>query len=293
MPGFTRGCGGVAVLWNTNLPIVPTTFLTSDRFMAVQISLPTSTTLTVIGVYLPSTDHPVAEFQDYLHDLECFISASQQNGPVVIMGDFNAHLCVHGTPNHQGELLSGLLDRCGLYPVPQTSPYGPNYTYRSSIHRSTVDLCLLDFASAHLVSSYNIYYPDPLNFSDHLPISLHLDITPAGSTQSLSIPTRLNWRRGQDDGAVAYYQQATSRFLSNLVNTPAPTCLEQLESEISTVCKFLTNSASNSIPHRQPGRGKNHSYTILHLLPNLNLANKHGEPGKLRADQDRVLCLML
>ena len=91
-----RGCGGVAILWRNTIKVIPAP-THSDRFVAIQV--PTSNfTLTIIGVYLPSTDHDISEFTEYLHDLESFVSATQATGPVIVMGDFNAHLpivCSH------------------------------------------------------------------------------------------------------------------------------------------------------------------------------------------------------
>ena len=66
---FTRGCGGVAVLWRKNLPL-SSVHLDSDRIIAVQLPLQLHEMLTIIGVYLPSSDHPLETFREYLSDLE-------------------------------------------------------------------------------------------------------------------------------------------------------------------------------------------------------------------------------
>jgi endonuclease/exonuclease/phosphatase (EEP) superfamily protein YafD len=58
-----------------------------------------------------------------LVELERLVSESSGYGPVVIAGDFNAHLgSLSGprdreTPNQQGILLQQLIDRCELYVV--------------------------------------------------------------------------------------------------------------------------------------------------------------------------------
>ena len=51
-----------------------------------------SETVYLIGVYLPSCDHPMDEVVNYLSGLENTISTLQPTGRVIIAGDFNAHI---------------------------------------------------------------------------------------------------------------------------------------------------------------------------------------------------------
>ena len=117
---LTRGCGGVAVFWRKNLSLSPV-HLDSDRIIAVQLPLKSHGVLTVTGVYLPSSDHPLETFREYLSDLEGMISSLQRNGPIIIAGDFNAHLgrdsgpWVCGDKNAQGTLLQEFIHRASLY----------------------------------------------------------------------------------------------------------------------------------------------------------------------------------
>ena len=111
---LTRGCGGVGIIWRNNLAADPVR-TNADRLFAVQLQLPTLESISVIGVYLPPTDHPLDTYREYLMELEGLVSSLQHCGPVLIMGDFNAHLgslggprgC--GTTNSQGTLNSSLM----------------------------------------------------------------------------------------------------------------------------------------------------------------------------------------
>ena len=89
---LNRGCGGVAILWRKHLLSTPVTAIQSDRIVAIQLPLEDSASLSIIGVNLPSTDHPASEYSDYLLDLESTISSFQACGPTLVAGDFNAHL---------------------------------------------------------------------------------------------------------------------------------------------------------------------------------------------------------
>ena len=48
--------------------------------------------VSVIGVYLPCLDQGVDCYREHLVELERVISESELQGPVVVLGDFNAHL---------------------------------------------------------------------------------------------------------------------------------------------------------------------------------------------------------
>ena len=89
----------------------------SDRICGVQLELK-ECTLTVLCVYLPSSDHTFEEFTTYVNELDCTICAYQTQGPVVIAGDIYAHsLNICSTPNPHGTLIHDLIDRNHFYPV--------------------------------------------------------------------------------------------------------------------------------------------------------------------------------
>ena len=71
---LVRGCGGVALLWRSSLPVTPVTTLNSDRITAVQVSINSSTSLSVIGVYLPTSDNPIDVYREYISELEIVVS---------------------------------------------------------------------------------------------------------------------------------------------------------------------------------------------------------------------------
>ena len=138
-----RGCGGVAILWRNHLHVTPVSNISTDRFQAIQIPYLNTQVLSIVGVYLPSSDHPVQEYVDCLAELESVISALQADGPVIIMGDFNAHLGNvdnSGTHNQVGELLFDVVCRCNLYVASISGmATGANYTYSNGPHHTTVD----------------------------------------------------------------------------------------------------------------------------------------------------------
>ena len=81
----------MGIIWKSSLSMnnVP---IDSDRIVAVQLSVSNSTTLSFVGVYFPTTDNPLNVYKGYLCELENVVYALQMSGPVVIIGDFNAHI---------------------------------------------------------------------------------------------------------------------------------------------------------------------------------------------------------
>lgn len=263
---LTRGCGGVAILWRNHLKATPVTSITSDRIVAIQLPLPNSQSLSIIGVYLPSTDHPTPEYTEYLLELETIVTALQSEGPVIVAGDFNAHIgtlgCGRGRdpPNHTGRLLLDVICRCDLFVASLLEDAaGADYTYAEGSHRTTVDYCITDSCLAHSITSCTTLLPDMLNLSDHLPITARFDIQSAIEPVA-PIPSRLNWNRAKDDNSINLFSDQMMSFLSTVLQHPTPGSIEELDAEIAKVCKFIVDSARIFIPSFKPGKKKHKFY---------------------------------
>ena len=227
-PSLNKGYGGIAILWRRHLPVMPITAIQSDRIIGIQLSLNDSTSLAIIGVYLPSSNHSIPEFSDYLVDLESIISFLQTSGPVLIMGDFNAHLGNLGCErNHDityqvGKLLFDVIDRCGLYVASQSIlACGEKYTYAQGLYTTTVDYCLIDSGYAHLINSCTTLPPMALNLSDHLPISISLDTSTGPIFESYNL-NKLNWQLAVEKGYAKDYSVSVSAFLSEITARSVP-----------------------------------------------------------------------
>ena len=129
----------MGLIWKKCLPSGPIT-LDFNRICSVQNNQ-NDCTLSILCVYLPSTDHDIEEYKSYVNDLEWAIGALQSEGPVIVAGDFNAHLpMLHNNTNSQGRLLEELVYHNSLYPVSCYSiATGPNYMYFSVQPTTTVD----------------------------------------------------------------------------------------------------------------------------------------------------------
>ena len=107
------------------------------------------------------------------------------HGPIVLAGDFNAHVEPPGGPrsldpqNLHGKLLLELVNRNDLYFTSLNScTSGPCYTFFRNDIMSTVDYIITDAISAPLVHRCSILDHDPVNTSDHLPYQSLLPVKP-------------------------------------------------------------------------------------------------------------------
>ena len=173
---FTRGCGGVGLMWRKTLYACPLTGITSDRIcgLHVKLSCPEFAELTFLDGYLPCVDSGLDVYCEHLVEFERVISASQESGPVLIVGDFNAHLASfggvrgHGSPNQQGFLLKQLLDRCELYVVSLSAlSEGPSFTFWNSDSETTVHYIIASYDASRYIMSCLTHELSPLNCSDH------------------------------------------------------------------------------------------------------------------------------
>ena len=88
----------MALIWRKTIDAMPISSISSDRICRLRVKspLPGAADITIIGVYLPCADSGLKFYSEHLIELERVISEHQQHGPVVIMVDFNAHLCTMG-----------------------------------------------------------------------------------------------------------------------------------------------------------------------------------------------------
>ena len=138
-----RGCGGVGMVSKKSLDVTPMTDIESDRICGIRVKKLSGYDelwMSIIGVYLPCLDLGINLYRDTLINLERVISEYAHWGPVIIAGDFNAHLDrtwgprAQDNPNLQGTLLAEVLQRCNLHVASLSKEtHGPNHTYQSDI----------------------------------------------------------------------------------------------------------------------------------------------------------------
>ena len=170
--------------------------------------LPESSTtqlwLTILGVYMPSAEYPQDTYTSYLEDVEHLISQLNTEGPLLIMGDLNAHLSsryeefANQDGNQRGSMWNSVISEHNFHNVSLGSfASGPSYTYSSGENFSTIDFAIANLDAVRGISSCGTLEYHPLNTSDHLLLSCFVEISHLRNEISPAFPTQpLDWKDG-------------------------------------------------------------------------------------------------
>ena len=171
------------------------------------------------------------------------------SSPVLVLGDFNAHLGTLGGPRGSG---ADFIDRQELCVLSLSShATGPTYTYHSGPHFTTVDHILCNQAAAYLCSTVSTLEDHPLNTSDHLPLAVAVDSAVSQTVDQKKHDNSINWNKGISDGSVSDYSHRVSQMVLPLIGR-AYDSQDDLDSEIMTVCQNIVSIASDTLPIVKP-----------------------------------------
>ena len=252
-----KGCGGVGLIWKKEIDATPISSISSDRICGIRIksSCPSVDDITIIVVYLPCSDMGMECYKEHLIELELVVSEHQPHGPVIIMGDFNAHLGTlggergTGQPNQQGILLHQLIACCNLYAVSLSSlSQGPAYTFQNSVSQTTVDYVLANHGATEYIRHCYTHDSAPLNTSDHLPITAvlqfqHFTVNPQGQ----STRKRINWSMVRNSTYLHCYQKEISAIVAPLIGNSYNSS-DEIDKQIIYVSEKICSAALESLP---------------------------------------------
>ena len=163
---------------------MPISVLDSDRVCGVRLLLPTQKNhtqrcLTVLGVYMPSSEQSQETYSSYLDTVEHAISQFTADGPLLLVGDLNAHfgsrdldtqqLCNPATQpcNSRGRQWHSLTETHSLHNVSLQAVPPPHIQQEVILPLLTIYVLGNDDALRR-VSSCVTLDDHPLNTSDHL-----------------------------------------------------------------------------------------------------------------------------
>ena len=178
--------GGVALLWKYSIKdfVTPIKSIQSDRIVGIKCEFSGCRPLFILGVYLPSGNHTLDEFQECLDLLWALYESLSADGFVIVLGDVNGDfgncLGVRGKkePNMRVKLLIDFANFFNVCPVNiLSSCSGPLETYISHCgrFRSTIDYILFPNYLRNKIIMSKTFDFDADNTSDHQPIILKLD----------------------------------------------------------------------------------------------------------------------
>ena len=188
--------------------------------------------LFILGVYLPSSNAKLKEFQEYLDHLCAFYDSLSGRGYVLILGDLNGDLGNslgnkgNYEPNQPGLKLLDLADFFNLCPVNLVgSCSGPleSYMLHCGRYRSTIDYILLPNCLLGNIVSAKTFDPHVDNTSDHLPIEVCLsypdksvNISPEDNIDIPESKPKVRWYKFSPDEINGKYSIPLLRDLQHL-----------------------------------------------------------------------------
>ena len=152
--------GGVALLWkySVNDFVTPIKSIQSDRIVGIKCEFSGCRPLFILGVYLPSSNHTLDEFQECLDLLWAFYESLSADGFVIVLGDVNGDfgncLGVRGKkePNVRGKLLIDFANFFNVCPVNLfSSCNGPLETYISHCGRFRSTMIIFCRPTIHVI----------------------------------------------------------------------------------------------------------------------------------------------
>ena len=162
------------------------------------------------------------EFCKYVNDLVSIISTLESYGPVILVGDLNAHLSA--PTNQQGDLLEAISNSNLIITSSSCIAKGPGYTFFNGDWKTIVDYILLSTSISHAIAECYTHEHHDLNFSDHLPLSVLLRAEYLSALQESS-NLKVNWRKSVDDGLIPAYVQNVSHSVLPLLFTQVSVCV--------------------------------------------------------------------
>jgi exonuclease III len=222
-----KGFGGVAILWKKSLSnnIQRCLNLGDDRICVIKLCVDNNIPLYIIGVYLPQRDCTIALFDDYLYNLEYVVERCQQDGNVVVTGDFNCHFGAECGPRGWGKTTSNanklrlLCERRSLSIADlQSIGTGPAYSFHvDRVGTSYIDHCLVSLRLFCKILSCEVLNDHILNTSDHLALRITIDIDlPQIRYCNKNRVAALAWNRLSDSEIHELYTVPLEHELSSL-----------------------------------------------------------------------------
>ena len=155
----------------------------------------------IIQVYLPSSNHCMQEFEEYIFKLQDICSSFVESGTLIIIGDFNAHLnCIKLIKrcDRRALLLYSFL-ACNNLVSANTLPIckGANdtFVFCNGMFHSMIDHIVIPVECVDTISDCFILDDDALNVSTHRPVLCSLNFPHAEQTdiRSADITYPIKW----------------------------------------------------------------------------------------------------
>lgn len=220
--------------------------------------------------------YPNNTYSSYVHSI---IGRYEADGPVNICGDFNVDVSSSRHCDLRRTQLADLLDTHSLYIVSQSSIHqGPEYTFFRDSCPSTLDYIVASSFITSTALTCFTHLHHPLNLSDHLPLSISVDLLFLSTILSVSPPQHVYLAHAVESDRISLYEQAIALVIQPLSNIKDQS-IENLNDKTCFVCWVLLSTAQSYLLLRKHTKRRETSSIALSSRIYAEAASRHGVPG--------------
>ena len=237
-------------MWHNSIGgVTPLRDIVHDRICGVRVQTQNGTILNIFCVYLPAYGCG-EDYETTLDELSAILESTEDGSINIIGGDLNGDLGSeggtrsHNITNREGLILSRFTKKYGFIATNlEDYAVGPINTFYGPNSQSCLDYVLVPRIIGNSVISCTVKSEEALNTSDHVPITMSIDMSliPQVSTKT-DTKRRTRWDKIADDVLKDKYTTPISIFcdetLARLVNTiPETDHVDKILAELSECMK--------------------------------------------------------
>ena len=248
-------------MWHNSFKgVTPLRDILHDRICGVRVQAVNGSVINIFCVYLPAYGCG-EDYETTLDELSAILESTEDGSINIIGGDLNGDLGMLGGPrsrnnaNKQGKILNRFITKYD-YIATNLESYarGPVNTYYGPLNHSCLDYVLIPKILDKCVLSCYVKPEEALNTSDHVPVTLSLDMAliPQVSTEC-KMKSRTKWGKISDevlrDRYIIPVSECCDELLTRYVNTiPQPEHVDLILDKLS----LCMRECEGSLPKTKP-----------------------------------------
>ena len=248
--------GGVAILYNVkHSKRISPLCINDDRIIGIQYQCSEDLYMYIFQVYLPSSNHSISKYKEYMEKLSNITQMYCEKGVVVLMGDINAHISSSKftkTIDNRGKMLLSFMSDFNLISANVLnicSGAKSSFMSYNGQHESLIDHIILPLVIQDMIVKCEILDDNALNVSTHRPISCELNIPQyCVNISDYSIEPRLKWSKATTNALHEY--EVSLQHDNNLLNLVEVDIVtkNEVDNLYNSIVKSLLKASNNSIP---------------------------------------------
>ncbi|XP_035661758.1 uncharacterized protein LOC118406010 [Branchiostoma floridae] len=204
---------------------------------------------------MPNGGMPIEEYREQLEVLRELYRKYENDGEVMIIGDFNADLGDQGGPRGKdqmsklGKELADIMGELGLLSLNLSNlGTGPLHTFQANGDKnlSTIDHIVIPHTLAAEATSCRVLENNGDNLSDHNPVIATFNNKPSEWKEG-QCEAKLDWEKVERQVIEDTFGKSVERKLE-ATKSPSEVTIAAIEEEVGVLTEVLTSAAVETIP---------------------------------------------